>query len=352
MTSPRHLALLLAGLALATAGCNEAPSSTSGGVPPKETQTFSACGGAPTITAPDPMRAWTPNAIRLVSQKLAPGVFAIYDSNVDAYAPAGKPLATSGGFVIGEDGVLLVESMINRQLFCQVIGLVREQTQKPVKYVVNTSSHGDHSYGNTFLPEGVHVVQHKGTVDYIAQHFADDIAFMTTNFGADQGLDEIKPVTADIVVGDEGWSVDLGGMSVETRYYGFGQTEGDLFVRVPSAKVLWTGNALLAEKPGIPWLLAGHAEDVGTTLAAVKAASPEDTIVVPGHGRAVSIDGFDFSISYLSTLVSEVNTSVDKGATAEETVSAVTMEPFKGYALWDWIHTTINVPSTYMELKN
>jgi hypothetical protein len=83
----------------------------------------------------------------------------------------------------------------------------------------------------------------------------------------------------------------------------------------------------------------------------VKAASPEDAIVVPGHGRAVSVDGFDFSIDYLSALVTEVQASVDKGSTVEETVAAVTMEPFKGYALWDWIHTTVNVPSTYNELK-
>ena len=71
------------------------------------------------------MYVWTPNAIRLVSQRLANGVFAVYDSSAAQSSPAGIPLAASGGFVIGENGVLLVESMINRQLFCQMIGLVR-----------------------------------------------------------------------------------------------------------------------------------------------------------------------------------------------------------------------------------
>jgi cyclase len=352
MNHHRHIAFLLAGLTVI--GCNEeAPPSSSGpDKVPAAPQTFAACEGEITITAPDPMVAWTPNAIRLTSHKLAPGVFAVYDANVDKDAPAGIPLATSGGFVIGDSGVLLVESMINRQLFCQFIGLVREQTDKPVTHVVNTSSHGDHSYGNTFLPEGVHVVQHERTAAYIAEHFEEDIAFMRSNFGGDsQGFAEIKPVAADVLVKDDGWSVDLGGVSVAARYYGFAQTGGDLFVHVPSAKVVWTGNAVVAEKPAIPWLLSGHAEETSVTLAAVKAAMPQGTIVVPGHGRAVSLDDIDFSISYLGALVTEVGAAVNNGLSEQDTVSTVTMTSFKGYALWDWIHSTVNVPGTYQEIK-
>ena len=361
MSPHPRIASLLASLVII--GCNEAPGSSEGAggagasgsastsssaTAPQE---FAACSGTFEITAPNPKYTWTPKAIRLMSQQLAPGVFAVYDTNVDQYGPAGIPLATSGGFVIGDDGVLLVESMINRQLFCQVIDLVRQKTDKPIRYVVNTSSHGDHSFGNAFLPEGVHIVQHQRTATYIAEHFKEDIAFMEANFGADQGIDEIKPVAADTLVTDDGWSVDLGGVSVEARYYGFAQTGGDLFVRVPSAKVVWTGNALVAEKPAVPWLLDGHAEETGITLAAVKAALPEDTIVVPGHGRAVKTKELDFSISYLGTLVSEVGTAVDKGMTEEQTVASVTMESFKGYAIWDWIHTQVNVPGTYKELS-
>lgn len=349
MIQHRHLALLLAGLGLA--GCNgEEPATTGDTTTPP--QSFAACEQEFTITAPDPDLVWTPNAIKLVSQQLAPGVFAIYDENVDKSAPAGIPLATSGGFVIGEDGVLLVETMINRQLFCQAIDLVRARTDKPVLYAVNTSSHGDHSYGNMFLPAGVQVVQHERTAEYIAGHFAEDLEFMKPNFGGDaQGLGEIKPVAADILVTDgEAWSVDLGGVSVEARYHGFAQTGGDLFVHVPSAKVVWTGNAVVAEEPAIPWLLAGHAEETGVTLAALKAAVPADTIVVPGHGRAIAPDGLDFSISYLETLVSEVDAAVDQGLSQEETASTVTMEPFQGYALWGWIHTSVNVPNTYSDL--
>ena len=254
--------------------------------------------------------------------------------------------------VIGKDGVLLVESMINRQLFCQLVALVRKETDKPITHVVNTSSHGDHSFGNAFLPAGVHIVQHRRTAEYIAAHFEEDVAFMKMNFGADQGLDELHAVAADILVDDDKpFQLDLGGISVEARYYGFAQTGGDLFVHVPSAKVVWTGNPLVADKPAVPWLLAGHAQDVGTTLSKVKAALPPDSIVIPGHDHPTGVTGFDFSVNYLGELVRQVGSSVAQGQTVDQTVANVTMAPYQGYALWGWIHKMVNVPTTYGELK-
>lgn len=328
---------------LSLAGCGDAVEAP--------TQRFAACDEPPTFVEPNPAYAWTPNAIHLVSEQLAPGVFAIVDANAAEHGPAGIPLATSGGFVIGEDGVLMVESMINRQLLCQAVELVRAETSKPIRWVVNTSSHGDHTFGNTFLPDDVEVVQHERTADAIAEHFDEDVAFMEANFGADQGLDEIEPVAADIRVPDAGWSVDLGGITVEARYYGFAQTPGDLFVYVPEAAVMWTGNAFVAEEPAIPWLLAGHGDAAEVTLAAVQASLPADAQVVPGHGRPRGPAALDFSIDYLRALLSGVGAAVDDGLSVEETVAAVTLDEFQGYALWSWIHQQVNVPGTHAELS-
>lgn len=332
-------------------GCQDAtttPTSSSN----TTVQSFPACENFTiNISEPNPNYLWTPNAIKLVSKEVAPNVFAVYDSNADSYGPQGIPLATSGGFVVGEKSVLLVESMINRQLFCQFIGLVREKTDKPVSHVINTSSHGDHCFGNAFLPDDVHVVQHEATAAYIAAHFADDVAFMEANFGKDQGLAELTPVAADTLVKTEPFTVDLGGITVKAQYHGFAQTEGDLFVEVPSAKVVWTGNPLIAEQPAIPWLLDGHAQESAMTLAAVRAAMPMDSIVIPGHGRPLALDGFDFSVNYLETMISEVQASVDTGLSEQETVSKVTMDSFQGYKIWGWVHSMVNVPKTYNELK-
>ncbi len=315
-------------------------------------QTFAACAGEAALSEPNLAYPWTPKAISLTSRELSPGVFAVYDADAEEKGPAGYPSATSGGFVIGRDGVLLVETMINRQLFCQLIALVREQTDLPILYAVNTSHHGDHSYGNVFLPDEVQIVQHLRTVEFItdAESFASDVAFMEANFGKDQGLDEIRAVRADIAVSDQGWSADLGGRVVHARYLGFGQTEGDLFVHVPDAEVLFTGNPFIARAPAIPWLLDGHASEVRETLARVRRDFPGATIV-PGHDLPVSSSELDFSLEYLDTLLAEVEAQSDMGATLDETVAAVTMERFQGYALWGWVHSAVNVPATYEELR-
>jgi glyoxylase-like metal-dependent hydrolase (beta-lactamase superfamily II) len=318
---------------------------------PAKAQSFDACEVEPTLTDPNPNYVWTPNAIRLVSEELATGVFAVYDDNASDYGPNGIPLATSGGFVIGDDGVALIDTMINRQLFCQLIDLVREQTDKPVLFAINTSYHGDHSYGNAFLPDEVEVVQHERTAEYISQYFEEDIAFMEANFGNDQGLDELVAVVPDITVTDAGWSADLGGLSVEAQYHGFGQTVGDLFVYVPEAQVMWTGNPLIAEAPAIPWLLDGRGAEVSTTLASVRDSLPSTAIVVPGHGRPVTVDTFNFSVGYLDALGDGVQTAVDDGLDVDQTVAAVTLPEYQGYALWDWVHSVVNVPNTYAELN-
>lgn len=344
----KHFAVSLAA-AMGFVGCQDAATTQP---PSKTVQSIPACEDFTVqITEPNPNYVWTPNAIRLVSEQVAPNVFAVYDSNAAMHGPAGIPLATSGGFVIGEKGVLLVETMINRQLFCQMISLVREKTDKPILYAVNTSSHGDHSFGNTFLPSDVHIVQHAVTAAYIAAHFAEDIAFMEGNFGKDQGLNELKAVQADTIVNSEPLIIDLGGISVKAQFHGFAQTGGDLFVEVPSAKVLWTGNPLVAEKPAVPWLLDGHAKETTMTLAAVRAALPADTIVIAGHDRPLKVTDFDFAIDYLNTMMGEVDAAVKQGLSEQDTVTQVTMPSYQGYKIWGWIHSTVNVPKTYQELK-
>ncbi len=334
-----------------TTGAESGDTST-GGTEGEDLQVFEACEGDRfELTDPNPNYVWTPNAIELVSEEVSDGVFAVYDSNAADYGPQGLPLATSAGFVIGNDGVALVETMINRQLFCQLIDLVQAETNLPVLYAVNTSYHGDHSYGNAFLPGDVQVVQHERTAGYIAEYFEEDIVFMEMNFGEDQGINEIVPVVPDIAVTDEGWSADLGGLTIAARYHGFGQTPGDLFVQVPEAEVLWTGNPLIAEAPAIPWLLDGQAGAVSTTLASVRDSLSEAAVVVPGHGRPVSLEAFDFSVGYLDALVAGVQTAVDDDLDVDATVAAVTLPDFQGYALWDWVHSVVNVPNTYAELS-
>ena len=308
-----------------------------------------------TRTAEDPNLVWTASSVVLLAKELAPGVYGVYPDDAPRKNPAGIPAATSGGFVVGDDGVLVIESMLNRNLANQMLALIRENTKKPIRYVVNTSYHGDHSYGNQFFPKSAQFVQHVKTQQYIQSHFADDVAFMKKYFGANQGLDELKPQRAHILVHDGSTiDLDLGGKRVQVMHLGFAQTEGDLFIWLPKDKVLFTGNPIISDGPTLPWLLDGKLEESLATLRKIHAMLAKDAIVVPGHGYPTGINAVEYTIGYLEELKKQVGEAVAQGMSEEATVTRLTenMKQYSGYRLYSWVHSQINVPNTYQEMKN
>lgn len=294
---------------------------------------------------------WDGNKVKLVSEKLADGVYAYYPSDAKELEKQGGPVATSGGFIVGNEGVLIIDTMLNKRLNTQVQNMVKDKANKPITYAVNTSSHGDHSYGNMYLPKETTIIQHSVTKAYIDKHFKADTEFMIQNFGKGRGIEQIKPVTADILVSKGGKiTVDLGNKSVDIIDFGFAQTGGDLFVWEPQSKVLWTGNPIVTVKPSLPWLLSGHLVETLTSLKKVYDFLPKDARVVPGHGSVISREDIKWHIDYLDTVKTQVQAAIDDGLTLEQTVERVKMPEFGGYALFGWVHPGLNVPAAYRDL--
>jgi cyclase len=210
-----------------------------------------------TASAAEPI--WDGNKIQMQSEKLAEGVYAFYASDARELNAKGGAAATSGGLIVGTRGALLIETMLNKRLNRQVQDLSRKLAGKPLIYAVNTSSHGDHSFGNMYLPAGTRIVQHAAARTYIDKHLADDKAFMIKNFGAGRGIEPITARLGDILVAPMSTvMLDLGGKVVHIIDFGFAQTGGDLWVWEPQSKVMWAGNPVIAAKPALPWLLDGH----------------------------------------------------------------------------------------------
>ena len=294
---------------------------------------------------------WNAMEIALTPRKLAEGVYALVSSTADTNNPAGIPEATTGGIILGEKGVLVVESMLNTKLANQVLDQVSRLTDKPIRYVVNTVYHGDHYYGNFLFPSSATIIMHSESKRYIDQKFEQDRKFMINLMGSDVGIQEVKPRAGDILV-DHDTTVDLGGRTVELKVFGLGQTKGDLFVWLPKEKIFFTSNAILAEKPAIPWLLEGNHDLALETMRKIKAFLPADTLIVPGHGRPTTIEAsLDYFIAYLETLDREVRVAVANGLSLEETVKVATAEAFSGYTLYPWVHKQMNVPHAYRRIK-
>lgn len=345
-----HLKLLLA-LSLASCG-----TSTPSNLSQRSPETSAAYRHAVAERKPeDPTLVWTPAQVVLIANEIAPSVFAVYPDDAASKNAAGIPAATSAGFIIGERGVLIVDTMINRELAEQLLALVKERTTKPILYAVNTSYHGDHSYGNQFLPKETQVVQHEATQKYIQASFANDIAFMSQYFGHNSGLDELKPQPAAILMKDgETKQLDLGGISVTVQHLGFAQTDGDLFVYVPSAKVLFTGNPVISGGPSFSWLLDGKSGQALATLEKLKATFPAEALVVPGHGVPTGMAAIDAHIRYLTELRAGVQAAIRDGLDAPKTAERVGQElapKYGTYKIYGWVNTQLNVVKTFQELS-
>jgi len=295
---------------------------------------------------------WDAGTVQLEMEKLASGVYAFYPTDAKDKNPKGYPVATSGGFVVGDKGVLVIESMVNKRLADQVKGFVKKVTDKPILYVVNTSYHGDHAYGNYTFPNSTKIIQHSKTKAFMDNKgaFEADKKFMIQYFGANRGIEDAVARTADIIVDDKK-TIDLGNKKVEIMHLGFAQTDGDLFVWVPNDKVFWTGNPVVAMPPALPWLLDGKHEEVLATMKKIRRFLPDDAIVVPGHGIPIKPKDIEFKIRYLETLHKEVKNAVEKGLTLEQAQKNITMKDFQGYALWGWVHSGVNVPNMYKDLS-
>ncbi len=297
--------------------------------------------GEQAATAP-----WDAARVNLTSKEMAPGVFAVMPDDVFTK----DHVATTAGFVIGERSVLVIESMLNGDLASQLIGLVRQVTTKPIRFLVNTSYHGDHAYGNYVFSDSTVVIQHPATKRYMEDHFEDDRRFMIGLMGKGKGIERVQARTADITVAAT-IDIDLGGRTVEVRHFGFAQTPGDLVIWVPEAKVLWVGNMIQAPSPALPWLLEGRHQETIATLARVRDFLPEDATIIPGHGRPMRPGDIEFALRYLRELDSAVSSAIDEGRSVEATLEAVGMPHYGAYSLFEWAHNAVNVPAAYGHLQ-
>jgi glyoxylase-like metal-dependent hydrolase (beta-lactamase superfamily II) len=294
---------------------------------------------------------WDGNKVTMVSEKLGDGVYAFYASDAKALA-AGGAAATSGGLIVGTRGAMLVDTMLNKRLNAQVQALSKGLTRLPISYAVNTSSHGDHSFGNMYMPASTKIIQHVNTKQYVEHHLADDKAFMIKNFGTGRGIEEITLRPADILVEKGGKVViDLGGKTVELIDFGFAQTGGDLFVWEPSSRTMWSGNPIIASKPALPWLLDGNLVATLETLTKVYNFLPADARIIPGHGLAMTREDIKWHIDYLASVRKNVQSAIDRGLSLEQTVQQAPMPEFGGYALFGWVHPMLNVPAAFKDLS-
>jgi len=109
----------------------------------------------------EPPQGWLPPplhpaGVKLQTKQLGPGVYALLSN---------RPPVDNSGFIVGEKGVLVIDAHINGDMARQILDSVRQVTDKPIIYLVNTNYHGDHTFGNYAFPAETKVVAHRKTAE-------------------------------------------------------------------------------------------------------------------------------------------------------------------------------------------
>jgi glyoxylase-like metal-dependent hydrolase (beta-lactamase superfamily II) len=190
--------------------------------------------------------------------------------------------------LITDEGVILVDDKFEIDAD-NIVALLKTVTNQPIKYVINTHYHADHSGGNAKLQAG-------GT---LAVASAQARARMVA--GNQPGL-------VDITVEPRG-TVHLGGKSAEIYWFGRAHTDGDVVVLFPQNRVLAAGDMFTVGE-GTPQLIdymgGGSAKEWTATVA--KVLELQFDTVVPGHGNVVrkaDMQSFRTSTQRLTELVTQ-----------------------------------------------
>jgi glyoxylase-like metal-dependent hydrolase (beta-lactamase superfamily II) len=189
-------------------------------------------------------------------------------------------LMGSGGNITvlsGKDGKFLVDAGISKsqEKLQAALGKI---SPSPLKYVVNTHWHWDHTDGNAWMhAAGATIVAHKNTLKHLTE---------TTHVNAwNWTFDPVPAGARPTLIVDNEKTFDFAGTTIEVQNFGGGHTDGDLWVYFKKADVLALGDTFWN---GIyPYI---DNEDGGNIDGAIKwankavASTTDHTIVVPGHG--------------------------------------------------------------------
>ena len=164
------------------------------------------------------------------------------------------------GVRLTDEGVILIDDKFPQD-FEEIQSLVASVSALPVRYVINTHHHGDHSGSNAGFLEVAEIVAHKNARDNMLR-------------GNQEGLPRLVYTNSTAIY--------LGGVEVQAFHLGTGHTNGDSVVYFPDLKTIHGGDLLHTTAPFLDYANGGSSRGWVSTLNAMLALDFDTAI--PGHG--------------------------------------------------------------------
>jgi len=262
-----------------------------------------------------------------VTEKMSPNLFVLHGSQ--GLDPA-HPDASGGRAMalFGPEGVLLVDTE-NRQVADKTLNAIRSFTSAPVKILVNTHIHPDHTGANAFFAR-------HGAVIFAQENLRTEMLHPPLRPNGQPGPEPDIAATPVVVYnydpatpGQPAITIRMNGETVDFIPMMPSHTAGDTIVRFRNANVIYIED--FYRNFGYPFADQANGGSVQGMLEAIdlieKIAGP-DTTLVPGHGTLVKKTDLRPYRSMLVDLLARIKTMRDQGRSLKEVLAANLTSPY------------------------
>ncbi|OQB27821.1 MAG: Beta-lactamase precursor [Chloroflexi bacterium ADurb.Bin180] len=224
----------------------------------------------------------------------------IYTFSSDVYAQV------TSGVILTTEGTIVIDTLPFPEETRQVLAFARERGKGPVRYVINTHHHSDHTNGNFLFPEA-EVIGHRLCRQKM---LTSGVRTLAEAKREQPELNEVELRPPNVVFEHDVY-VHLGGRALCLTPLP-GHTEDSIGVMIEGDRILFSGDAVLP----VPHVVWGDPEEMIRSLKAVRTLKPES--VIQGHGdlllKGELVDEIESSIHYLECVTTRVRELVQKRA--------------------------------------
>src|SRR5208283_1100091 len=231
------------------------------------------------------------------------------------------------GASVGDDGIVIVDDQY-APLADKIQAALKGITDKPVRFIINTHYHPDHTGGNAYFQKQAPIIAH----DNVRKRL--EAGGPAGNGGSIQM--EFKPQPKDalpIITFDHDVTVHLNGEDIRALYFPAGHTDGDSIIFFPKSNVVHMGDDFVTY--GFPFIDVDSGGSIDGMISGVEGAIaqlPRDVKIIPGHGGVSNLDDVRAYVKMLKETRAAVQDALDKKMTLEQMKEKKILDPWRKYA--------------------
>ena len=279
-----------------------------------------------------------------VPQLLASGVYAIIGQTAEP-APENHGAVGNQGILIGDDGVILIDTGTSKRYGQELIATVRRLTAKPIVLAIDTHQHPAFIFGNGALAsQGVPILAHREVADLIEQRCEKCLKNLNAILGSEEMAGTRVTVPSRIIT--DTTSMTVAGRALDILYFGQTSSPGAIAVLDRASGVLFGGGLVTLGR--IPDTKDARIDAWRAALAALKQRGPR--LMVPGEGPVAAVARVDELDAYLGALQTSVTQTYLQGVSLGDAGAHSALPAFSTVPLYRPAHNK-NVEQLYLFLE-